>query len=186
MRQRQWRLEASKRRANPTPPERILAEAFEQGRLGRYPAYREYEICGYFADFYVPAARLAIEVDGSQHQTRRLKDDFRDGRINAHGDSIIRVPATRIFNQLERVISEVGMEIDAGINKQKKLNGFMDSDTQRNTKKRQSSKQALKVLKKRVFCLECMQAVNIVTSGSQMCPQCGSMSNRFLGSQHAP
>ncbi len=181
MSQRQWRLEASKRRANPTPPERILAEAFEQGRLGRYPAYREYEICGYFADFYVPAARLAIEVDGSQHQTRRLKDDFRDGRINAHGDSIIRVPATRIFNQLERVISEVGMEINAGIKRQLKLNGMKDSGTQRHEKTNARSKQSVKELQKRVICIGCMRIINTPSSGSQACPACGSPSNSFLG-----
>ena len=57
------------------------------------PKYRRQQILeGFIADFYCPAAKLAIEIDGSQHYSDagRTYDQWRSSLIERNGISVLR------------------------------------------------------------------------------------------------
>ena len=79
-------------RKNMTKEERHLWYDF----LRDYPVriLRQKVIDTYIADFYCHAARLVIELDGSQHYDPQgmLKDSIRTGKIENRGLLVIRIP----------------------------------------------------------------------------------------------
>src|SRR5215813_12822712 len=50
-------------------------------------------------DFYCPAARLAVEVDGATHwdDEARQRDEMRDGWLERQGVTVLRVPASSVY-----------------------------------------------------------------------------------------
>jgi very-short-patch-repair endonuclease len=60
---------------------------------------RQYAVGPYFADFYCPAAKLIIEIDGLVHDFAgpASRDEKRDENIRDLGLQIIRFPASEIF-----------------------------------------------------------------------------------------
>ena len=96
-----------------TPWERKLWYLF----LKRYPVhcYRQRVIGGYIVDFYCDAAKLAIELDGSQHfmEDEREYDDARTIYLNARGIEVLRFPNievdrhfTEVCGQIDRTIQQ--------------------------------------------------------------------------------
>ena len=80
-------------RRNPTPSELILWQILRNRKLEGWRFHREYRIafdyegCKRFfiADFYCPAARLVIEVDGGIHEQQVEYDEFRIAIIEQIG-----------------------------------------------------------------------------------------------------
>ncbi len=66
-RQMQWRL-AHEARREPTPAEKALWERVRAHRCGGLSIRRQTLVGPYRLDFYCPAKKLVIEVDGSIHQ----------------------------------------------------------------------------------------------------------------------
>ena len=58
---------------------------------------RQHPIGPYVADFYCPAAKLVIEVDGQTHDFTVERDEFRDDYMRGLGLHIIRVPASEVL-----------------------------------------------------------------------------------------
>ena len=56
---------------------------------------RQSIICGYIADFYCPAAHVAIEVDGGYHDP--LKDAIRDRHLRRTGFLTVRFTNAEVF-----------------------------------------------------------------------------------------
>ena len=77
-------------RKNATKEENLLWYNF----LRRYPYQfrRQYKIGNYIVDFYCHKAKLAVELDGSQHYEADgvVKDALRTEYINAQGVMVIR------------------------------------------------------------------------------------------------
>jgi len=69
---------------------------------------RQYAIGPFVADFYCPAAKLVIEIDGQAHATgeRGVRDEARDAWLRANGLAIMRIPAAE-------VLADVGAAADA-------------------------------------------------------------------------
>lgn len=63
---------------------------------------RQYPIGPYFLDFYVPAAKLCIEIDGEQHLERLELDKKRDSFLAQFGILTVRIPSVEIFHQDQR------------------------------------------------------------------------------------
>ena len=53
--------------------------------------------CCYFLDYYIPKYRLAIEIDGSYHKTRRIEDKQRDNHFKHIGIKTIRIKAKDVL-----------------------------------------------------------------------------------------
>ena len=58
---------------------------------------RQHPIGPYVADFYCPAAKLVIEIDGLIHDFTVVRDDVRDRYIEDLGLRITRVPASEVM-----------------------------------------------------------------------------------------
>jgi very-short-patch-repair endonuclease len=83
-------------------PEVLLWEQVRGGKLG--PKFRRQHPVGpYVADFYCPAARLIVEIDGEAHDRgdRPECDTRRDAYLIAKGFRILRLPAAGVLNDVE-------------------------------------------------------------------------------------
>lgn len=60
-------------------------------------------------DFYCPAARLVVEIDGSMHWSddKRAKDAARDAWLANRGIIVMRIPAGQVYRDLEGVVDAV-------------------------------------------------------------------------------
>ncbi len=92
-----------------TPPERLLWTRLRNGRLGGWLFKRQHIIRGYIVDFYCSDARLVVEVDGTTHdkQYSAARDQLRDEVLRANYYRVLRVPARRVFNELDVVLGEI-------------------------------------------------------------------------------
>ena len=63
------------------------------------PIRRQHPLGAYVVDFYCPAAKLIIEVDGFAHDTghRPRRDDFRDSWLRERGFALLRIPASDVL-----------------------------------------------------------------------------------------
>lgn len=77
-----------------------------RGRSADKPTFRRQHPLGPFIlDFYCPAARLAIEVDGATHwdEASQARDAARDRWLQGAGVRILRIPASHIYAGLSGV-----------------------------------------------------------------------------------
>ena len=105
-------------RRNMTPQEAKLWYQF----LSKHPIhwYRQRIISSYIADFYCGRVKLAVEVDGKQHETEIGKgnDIIRTTVLNIYGVDVIRFRNSEIENQFEWVCRQIDEEVC------KRLNGI--------------------------------------------------------------
>ena len=94
-------------RKNMTEQERKLWYCFLKDH--KYKFYRQRVIDNYIVDFYCHAAKLAIELDGSQHyeSSGMLKDKIRTAKIEEHGITVIRIPNNEIDRNFRAVCDYV-------------------------------------------------------------------------------
>ena len=98
-------------RKNMTPEERRLWHCF----LKTYPIriLRQKVIDDYIVDFYCHEAKLAIEIDGSQHYTEEglWRDEIRTENIANRGISVIRIPNNAVNQNFSEVCDYIDQEI---------------------------------------------------------------------------
>lgn len=107
---------AKKLRKDMTPQERKLWYLF----LQRYPVkiYRQRIIESFIVDFYCYAAKLVIEIDGSQHYTEQglAYDKERTAILQQYGLTVIRFSNHEINTQFSEVCNVIDREIQCRIN----------------------------------------------------------------------
>ncbi|MGH8293303.1 MAG: endonuclease domain-containing protein [Gammaproteobacteria bacterium] len=71
--------------------------------------YRQKPIGPYIVDFYAPAAKLVVEVDGSQHLTQTgVVSDMERGRfLRVQGLQVIRFDNVQVLKQLDAVVAMI-------------------------------------------------------------------------------
>jgi very-short-patch-repair endonuclease len=92
-----------------TEPEVMLWSRL-RGRSADKPTFRrQHPLGSIIPDFYCPAARLAVEVDGSTHwdEEARAKDEARDRWLMGQGVTVLRIPSSRIYQELSDVTDEI-------------------------------------------------------------------------------
>ena len=97
-------------RNHQTPYERKLWFRFlRYGRRHGVTFKRQSRFASFIVDFYCPLARLAIEVDGSQHYTPdgRKKDIKRTQIIEADGTWVIRYSNKEVWYNFEGVCLDI-------------------------------------------------------------------------------
>ena len=77
-------------------PEMLLWQRLRLTR-GDLRFRRQHAIGPYVADFYCPAAKLVIEVDGRAHDSRRAKDEQRDSYLTSLGLRVLRIAASDVL-----------------------------------------------------------------------------------------
>jgi very-short-patch-repair endonuclease len=80
-------------RREPTPPERLAWSLLRNRRLLGLKFRRQHVLHGFIVDFYCPALKLVLELDGNHHDeaTQTSYDDARTARLESAGYRLIRV-----------------------------------------------------------------------------------------------
>ena len=96
-------------RKNMTDTEVFLWSKIRRKQLKGFQFYRQKTIGNYIVDFYCPAAKLIIELDGSQHYEEEglRKDKVRDQYLMRLGFQVKRFPSTEVFSNIDGIISEI-------------------------------------------------------------------------------
>jgi very-short-patch-repair endonuclease len=78
-------------------------------KLGGWKFRRQQPLGEYFVDFFCPALRVVIEIDGPRHWSDQqgAYDDRRDAWLRSMGYEVIRVPVGYIDRDLGAVIDEI-------------------------------------------------------------------------------
>jgi very-short-patch-repair endonuclease len=87
-------------------PEKLLWVRIRRGELH---FRRQHPIGEYVLDFYCPAAKLAIEVDGAAHDfgDRPQRDDRRTEWLKAQGIDVLRIPARDVLRHPDEIADAV-------------------------------------------------------------------------------
>ena len=101
-------------RRNLTPPEVMLWMRLRR-RSPDNPVFRnQHPLGSYILDFYCPAAKLAIEIDGDGHgeDAQIEHDERRDRWLNGQGVAVYRVLASSVFRDADDVADGVRRRAD--------------------------------------------------------------------------
>lgn len=104
-------------RKQSTRSEAILWDALRGKKLAGVKFRRQQPIGPFVVDFFAPAYRLILEVDGPIHANQIQADRERQNLLESLGFKFIRVSADNVENNLEQVLSMLHLEID-GYNRQ--------------------------------------------------------------------
>jgi very-short-patch-repair endonuclease len=106
----QWhRLRAVVRalRRAPTAAEAALWEHLRAGRLDGVKFRRQHALDRFVVDFYAPAYRLALEVDGGVHHARQDADAVREAYLSRLGVVVLRVRNEEVESDLAGVLNTI-------------------------------------------------------------------------------
>jgi len=92
-------------RQTSTEAERKLWYRLRAGRLNGYKFRRQHPIPPYVADFYCEAARLVIELDGSQHS--QAVDQIRTAYMEVRGLKALRFWDNEALQQTDAVLETI-------------------------------------------------------------------------------
>ena len=96
-------------RQHMTDAEQCLWQCLRGKQLDGFRFRKQHPIEGFVLDFYCPAVRLAIEIDGGQHNTSpgRASDDKRTHWLNAHGIRVLRFWNHEVLQDLPGVLERI-------------------------------------------------------------------------------
>jgi very-short-patch-repair endonuclease len=96
-------------RNNPTPAEEMLWQKLKRKQLMGYDFHRQKPIGYYVVDFFSPRLMLAIELDGSVHESdyAMLKDYRRQESIEEFGVRFLRFKNFEIERNVDDVVKEI-------------------------------------------------------------------------------
>ena len=104
-------------RRNSTDTEAALWLALRAKRFAGFKFRRQHDCGPYILDFYCPAQRLAIELDGGQHYEPETKayDERRTAYLGRRGVRVLRFPADLVFRERAAVLDAIAraLGIDA-------------------------------------------------------------------------
>ena len=107
------RAVAKKLRANTTPHERILWRALRELPVEGTHVRRQAPIGPYVVDFFCPAKKLIIELDGGHHNedATAASDGERQAWLEQQGYRVIRFWNSEIASELNAVMEAIYVEL---------------------------------------------------------------------------
>ena len=107
------RAAAKKLRANTTPHERILWRALKEFPIEGSHFRRQAPIGPYIVDFFCPAKRLILEIDGGHHNENDTaeRDRARQNWLESEGYRVIRFWNSEITADLNAVLERIYIEL---------------------------------------------------------------------------
>jgi very-short-patch-repair endonuclease len=96
-------------RTHGTPAEAALWTHLKERKLRGRKFRRQHSVGPYVLDFYCPAERLAVELDGAVHDdpARRDYDAERERRLAAEHVRVVRFENRAVFENLEGVLAAI-------------------------------------------------------------------------------
>ena len=101
-------------RGSPTDAERVLWTHLRKRRLGGFRFRRQHPVGGFIVDFACPQLSLAIELDGSQHDEGRSKDEWRSEKLAEEGYRVLRVWNNEVLGNLDGVLDVIYAAVEEG------------------------------------------------------------------------
>jgi very-short-patch-repair endonuclease len=92
-----------------TPAEARLWKYLQGGQLEGRKFRRQHSIGAYIMDFYCPAERLVIELDGSAHDGEDAwrRDEARTAYLEKMGIQVVRFENRQVMENLEGVLAVI-------------------------------------------------------------------------------
>jgi very-short-patch-repair endonuclease len=94
-------------RQAPTSAEARLWLGLRRRLVAGFKFRRQHILAGYVVDFYCPALRLVIEVDGGVHDVQRARDAQRTLHLAQLGARVLRIPNARVLSDLPGVLAHL-------------------------------------------------------------------------------
>ncbi|HWF44428.1 MAG TPA: endonuclease domain-containing protein [Candidatus Kapabacteria bacterium] len=93
-------------RYDATRAEKVLWQCIRESKVADCKFRRQFSVNQYILDFYSPEARLAIEVDGSSHETEaaKAKDKIRQNLIENLDIEFLRFTDSEVLNTAESCV----------------------------------------------------------------------------------
>jgi len=102
-------IEAAARnlRQNMTPAEQVLWEALKGRQVAGLKFRCQHPVGPFILDFYCPARKLVVEVDGGVHDGQAEYDAARTQQLNDYGYQVLRFRNDEVLNDLDSVLERV-------------------------------------------------------------------------------
>jgi very-short-patch-repair endonuclease len=100
-------------RRNQTDAEKALWAHLRNKQFYGMKFFRQYSIGPYILDFYCPTIKLAVELDGGQHNQSENKkfDETRSEYLNSKGIKIVRFWDNEVLLDMESVLSGLSLKV---------------------------------------------------------------------------
>lgn len=98
-----------KLRNNATKAEQFLWNFLKGRQIKNTKFRRQHSIGNYIVDFYCPEKKLAIEIDGSIHETKEVKinDKEKAETLNFYNIQILRFNNEDVFDNIVNVLNKI-------------------------------------------------------------------------------
>ena len=109
------RLAAREMRHEPTLGEHLLWQALRKNSLNGFRFRRQYVVGPYILDFFSLVFGLAVEVDGSYHESedQKIYDEQRSEYLNSKNIQVLRFTNEQVENDLPGVLLSIDTWISA-------------------------------------------------------------------------
>ncbi len=94
-------------RREQSPIEAILWKRIRSQQLNGLKFRRQYPVGNYIIDFYCPALKLAIELDGDSHNEQINYDETRTLWLNQQGIEVLRFTNQEVVQNLDGVLEMI-------------------------------------------------------------------------------
>ena len=98
---------ARRLRKNLTPAEAVLWQALRNKQLAGLRFRCQHPVGNFILDFYCPACKLVVEVDGKIHDRQIDYDDARSSKLAEYGYRVLRFSNERVIDDLPEVLAEI-------------------------------------------------------------------------------
>lgn len=100
-------------RTNMTDAEQVLWQHIRRKQIQGVQFYRQKPLLAFIVDFYCPAAKLVIELDGSQHfeEEHRAKDQARDAVLTGLGLQVLRFDNRQVLLERDAVLNVINEKV---------------------------------------------------------------------------
>ena len=92
-----------------TDAEQHVWSKIRRKQLRDHQFYRQKNIGNYIVDFYCPAAKLILEIDGGQHYSEEgmQADRVRDAYLVSLGFTVFRFSDREVFENMEGILEKI-------------------------------------------------------------------------------
>jgi very-short-patch-repair endonuclease len=90
-----------------TPAEALLWEELRAKRLNGLRFRAQHPVGQFILDFYCPACKLAVEVDGTVHEGEEEQDAARTAQLEAHACRVLRFTNEAVMMDLSSVLARI-------------------------------------------------------------------------------
>lgn len=101
------KLLAKEMRRHPSHPEELLWTRLRELRVDGLILRRQAVVLGWIADFWCPAVRLVVEIDGANHASREAEDRLRDSVMARSDINVLRFKASHVLRSPDSAASTV-------------------------------------------------------------------------------